>query len=117
MRTYDITVNDKELQFRLTTGNIIKLTKAIGKTPLQFLVDIDEKNDMPDLKEIGNILFYALQPRHKKDFVTVEDVYDLIDEMTDDGYNIADIIAIIVDIEKVSGIIPKVEENIEEEKN
>ena len=47
----------------------------------------------------------------------MDDAYNIFDEYLADGNNVTDFVKVILEIYQISGLIPKVEDVIETEKN
>lgn len=90
---------------RLTVSNTIKLQKAINKSPIEVFSKLE--NGLPDIAELAQVLYYALQPKHSDEFNNLGSVYALLDRYIDEGNDITKLIYLILDVYKVSGIIPK----------
>lgn len=96
-------------KLRLDAKRIEQLEDALGgRSPLSVFANVDK--GLPPLKDMLSILHCALvslQSNIKKD-----DVYEIYDEYINAGNNYTDFIKAIVEVFKVSGLIPK-EENTE----
>lgn len=104
----EITVNDKTLKLRISSRNAVALEKAIGENPLNVLKTFGDEN-LPSIEFIVNVLHASLQQLEHG--YTLDKCYDLYDEMIEEGKTIIDMIMLILDIFKVSGFIPDVEED------
>lgn len=112
MLYYTITINDKEYKARLTAKALVELEKKIGTNPINVFARMSvNENVMPDLEQLILILHASLQAMEHG--ITLEKTYNLYDEMVDSGKTMVDLVQDIIEIFKVSGMIP--EEN--DEKN
>lgn len=107
----DFEAGNKNYRLRLTTRNTVALEKQIGCSPLAIFGDGDA---IPQVTTMVAILNASLQSLNHG--LTINDAYDIFDDWLADGHNITDFISVILDIYRVSGIIPD-NSNNEEEKN
>lgn len=108
MMYVDFTAGGKDYKLRLNVRNIVALEKQLGCNPLAIFGNGDT---MPTLTTIGQILHASLQAYHHN--INLNDAFDLIDKYLEDGNTITDLLPVVVDIYKVSGLLP----NDAEEKN
>lgn len=108
------TVNDKEYKLRLAAKEAVNLEKKLQANPLNLIVAVGQKNEIPELSVLLEILFASMT--HFQHGVTLADVYDIYDEFCDEGNTIIDLIPIILDVFKVSGFF-KADAEETEEKN
>lgn len=97
---------NKTYELKLTTRGVVKLEKAIGKNPISLFVTDAGGTRIPTISECALVLYYALQPEAKN----LDAVYDILDEF-EGSFN--DLVVIIIDLFKASGIIPEDEDNSE----
>lgn len=97
-----------EYKLRLEAAQIIQLEKALGGvSPLTVFTKAGQ-NSMPALGDLLTILHYSLVAyNHSK---KMEDTYKIYDNFVAEGNTMADLINVIVEVFKVSGLIPKEEE-------
>ena len=102
-----ITIKDKEYKARITAKACVELEKKLGTNPLNIFIGMAEGNsfNLPSLGTILTILHASLQAYEHK--ITMDDVYNLYDEYVAEGHSIMDIIPFIVEVYKVSGLIPE----------
>lgn len=98
-----LTVKDNEYKLRLGAKACVDLEKKLGTNPVNILMAIAEKNQVPTLNTILNILQAALQKYHP---MTFEKVYELYDDYVEDGHTMLDLIPVIMEVFKQSGLIP-----------
>lgn len=108
----DFNAGNNAYKLRINTRNIIQLEKALGCNPLGVFGNGEE---MPTVTTMVTVLHASLQQYHHS--ITLNDAYDIFDEYLADGNNVTDFVKVILEIYQVSGLIPKVEEVIETEKN
>lgn len=101
-------VNDKELKLRISARNAVALEKAIGENPLNVIKSFGEEH-IPSVEFIVQVLHASLQQLEHG--YTLDACYELYDELIEQGKTILDMILLIIDIFKVSGFIPNVDEN------
>lgn len=102
-----ITIKDKEYKARINAKACVDLEKKLGTNPLNIFINMASGDNfiMPSLGSMLIILHAALQAYEHK--ITMDDVYDLYDDFVAEGHNLTDLVPIIVDIYKVSGLIPE----------
>ena len=106
------TVKDKDYKLRLSTGECVSLEKALGTNPINILTEVADNRAIPSLGILVKIIHHSLlQFQHG---LKESDVYAILDEYFDDGHSLIDVLPIVIDVFKVSGLIP---ENSEELKN
>ena len=102
MMYVDFSAGGKDYKLRLTTRSIIQLEKQIGCKPLMIFGD---GSQMPQITTLVAILNASLQALNHG--ITMNDSYDIFDAYLADGHSLTDFIAVIVNLYKVSGIIPE----------
>ena len=107
MNYIDFVAGDKEYKLRLNTRNTILLEKQLQCHPVAIFGNGDSEV-IPSVTTMVVILHCALQQYHHG--ITLNNAYDIYDEWLADGHASTDFLAIILDIYKASGIIPKDEE-------
>ena len=108
-----VTINNKDYKCRLSARALVDLEKKMGTNPLNIFMAIATKQEVPPLDALIQV-FHAslLQFNHG---ISIDDAYEIYDEFIDEGHNMMDLIPIIMDVFKVSGLLP--EEEAEEPKN
>lgn len=76
----------------------------MGINPVMVLSNIST-NNLPTIDTLITILHACLQSQHHG--ISLDDCYTIYDQMVDDGKSFADLIAIIAECFKISGLIPK----------
>jgi len=91
-------------KLRLDAKRIIDLETALGgKSPLSVFANAAES--APLLKDVLLILHYALQPLNSN--IKLENTYDIYDKWISEDNIMTDLYTAIVEVFKVSGLIPK----------
>lgn len=104
------TVGDTNYKLRINTRNIIDLEKKLGGNPLSiFLAD----DNIPTVENMVAVLHASLQ-QYQHDF-TMTKTYSLFDEWLDEGNDVTSFIPVILEVYKVSGIVPKDDESDKDE--
>lgn len=109
MMYIDFTAGNKDYKLRLNVRNTVALEKQLGCNPLAIFGD---GSTIPTMTTMVQILHASLQQYHHG--LTVNDAYDIFEEYLE-NHSVMDFVAVIVEIYKVSGIIPK--DNKIDEKN
>lgn len=100
----DFKAGNKEYKLRLNTRNVVALEKQIGCNPLGIFGGGDT---IPKVDTMVAILHASMQQYEHG--ISLNDTYDIFDAFLDDGNSIADFVSVIIDIYKVSGILPNEE--------
>lgn len=107
-----ITINNKDYKARLSARTCIELEKKLGTNPLNVFMEIAQKGQLPDVETLITIFQASLtQFQHG---IKMEDAYEIYDEFVDEGHNIMDLVPMLLEVFKVSGLMP---EEDKEEKN
>ena len=112
MLYYVFTVKDKDYKCRLAARNCVDLEKKLGTNPLNIFMEIAQKGQVPNLEVLIIILQASLQKFQHG--ISLDDTYEIYDEFVDEGHNLMDLVPILLEIFKVSGLMG---EEGEEEKN
>lgn len=103
MMYLDFVAGGNEYKLRLNTREVVALEKRLGCNPMAIFGD---GSVIPTITVMVDILHAALQANQHN--ITVEKAYGIFDEWLADGHTMPEFIAVIIDIYKVSGIIPEV---------
>lgn len=109
MMYVDFTAGNKDYKLRLNVRNTVALEKQLGCNPLAIFGD---GKTVPTVTVMVTVLHAALQQYHHG--ISLNDAFDIFDSYLEE-HTIMDFVAVIVDIYKVSGIIPS--EQVNTEKN
>lgn len=112
MNYIDFVAGNKEYKLRLNTRNTILLEKQLGCNPLNIF---GNGETLPTITEMVAILHASLQQYNHN--ISLTDAYDIFDRWLEDGNSTTDFIAVIMEIYKASGILPKDKQEEEEIKN
>ncbi len=108
-------VGDQEYHLRLTTKAIIDLEKKLGRNPVSPFLDV-EKGRLVTLTEMTAILHAAMQPLGHG--ITEAKTCEILDRYFEDGHNLYDLVPVLTDVFRSSGLIPAESGETEEnEKN
>lgn len=102
----------KDYKLRLNTRNIVMLEKQIGCNPIAIFGDGDT---LPTVTTMVAVLNASLQQLNHG--IGMNEAYDIYDAYLADGHSVSDFIKVIIDVYKVSGLIPADADNEENEKN
>lgn len=102
MNYVNFEAGDKAYMLRLNTRNTVALEKALGCNPLGIF---DTKGEMlPPITTLVTVLHASLQQyQHGIDMNKAYDIFDAYLE----NHSVDEFIYIVLDIYKVSGLIPK----------
>lgn len=92
----------KQYRLRLNTRNTIALEKALGGNPLGIFDA--EGATMPSVTSLVTVLHCALQQYNHG--ISLNDAYDIFDTYLEE-HTVDEFIYTVLDIYKVSGLIPK----------
>lgn len=101
MMYLDFTAGGNEYKLRLNTRDVVALEKRLGCNPMAIFGD---GRTIPTITVMVEILHASMQAYQHN--ITMEKAYDIFDTWLNDGNTMPEFIAVIVDIYKVSGIIP-----------
>lgn len=107
----DFTAGGKDYKLRLNTRAVVGLEKQLGMNPLAIFGNGDS---LPTVTTIIQILHASLQQYQHG--ISFDDVYDIYDAYIADGHVMTDLIPVIVDLYKASGLIKDVNKG-DSEKN
>jgi hypothetical protein len=103
MMYVDFEAGNKAYKLRLNTRNTVALEKILGCNPLNIFDATGET--LPAITTMVAVLHASLQQYHHG--ISANDAYDIFDAYLEDGHSIDEFILIILDIYRVSGLIPK----------
>ena len=102
----DFSAGNKDYKLRLNTRNIVVLEKQLGCNPLAVFGD---GKTIPTITVLVQILHASLQHYHHG--INLDGAYEIFDAFLDDGNTMTDILPIIIDVYKVSGLMRDDEEH------
>lgn len=102
MMYVDFHAGDKDYKLRLNTRAIVALEKQLGCNPLGIFGDGES---IPTVTTMVTVLHASLQTLHHG--IGINDAYDIFDAWLEDGNASVDFVHVILDLYKVSGIVPK----------
>lgn len=102
MMYHDFEAGNKAYRLRLNTRNIVALEKQLGCNPISIF---GKGDTIPAISTMVAVLHASLQQFHHG--ITMDDAYGIFDSYLEDGHAMTDFIPEIVEIYRVSGIIPK----------
>lgn len=108
MNSIDFIVGEKTYQLSLTTRSIVLLERQLGCNPISIFLNGEDETRIPSVTEMVNILHASLQRFHHG--IDMNTAYSIFDDYLADGHSITDFIPVLVDLFKVSGIMPKDDE-------
>jgi hypothetical protein len=101
MLYFDFEAGNKAYKLRLNTRNTVMLEKALGCNPLAIF---GTGETIPTITTMVQVLFASMQQYHHG--ITLEEAYDIFDAYLEE-HSVTDFIPVILEVYKVSGIIPK----------
>lgn len=104
----DFVANGNAYKLRLNTRDVVNLEKQLGCNPMSIF---GNGKTLPTVTVMVQILHASLQPYHHG--INLDKAYAIFDEWLEDGNAMTDFLAVIIDIYKVSGLIPKEVEETE----
>lgn len=108
MMYVDFATSGNEYKLRLNTRDIVALERQLGCNPMGIFGD---GSTVPTVTTMVQILHASMQQYQHN--ITIDKAYTVFDEWIEDGHSMTDFIGVIVDIYKVSGIIPADADNNE----
>ena len=107
----DFIAGDKTYKLRINTRAIVALEKALGCNPLAVFGDGET---IPTITSMVAVLHASLQQYQHG--ISMSDAYDIYDAYLADGNTAIEFVQVMLEIYKVSGLIPKNVE-VDTEKN
>lgn len=104
MMYYDFEANNKSYKLRLNTRNTIALEKKLGCNPLSIFGD---GSTLPTVEQMVTILWASLQAYNHN--ITLDNAADIFDDYLNDGNLMTDFFNVIIEVYKVSGLMPSEE--------
>lgn len=101
MMYVDFSAGGKDYKLRLDTRNTIALEKRLGCNPIAVFGDGET---IPTVGSMVAILHASLQPLNHG--ISLDDAFGIFDKWLEDGNSAIEFVNIILEIYKVSGIIP-----------
>lgn len=112
MMYYTLTVKDNDYKLRLSAKACVDLEKKLGRNPVAVIADMATSQTIPGLDVILTIVQGSMsQFNHGID---MNKMYEIYDDYVDEGHTMFDLIAVIGEVFKVSGLLP---DEAEPEKN
>lgn len=106
MMYVDFHAGNSDYKLRLNTRNVVSLEQRLGCNPVMIFGK--EGDSIPTITCMVTILHAALQTYHHG--VDINKAYDIFDEWVADGNASVNFAKVILDIYKVSGIVPSGDE-------
>jgi hypothetical protein len=110
---FDFEAGNKAYKLRLTTKAVMALESKIGCNPTMVFGVNKDNPRVPTVTEMVHILHNSLTHFHHG--ITFNDAMEIFDAWLDEGHTNTDFLAVIINIYKVSGIIPNTSEDTEDE--
>ena len=106
----DFKADNTDYKLRLRTRDVITLEKQIGCNPISIFGD---GNKIPTVNTMVAILHSSMQAYQHN--ISLNDAFDIFDKWLEDNHSITDFLPVIIEVYKISGLLPK--EKAAEEKN
>lgn len=104
MMYVDFSAGNKDYKLRLNTRNVVQLEKSIGCNPLAIF---GQGDTLPTITVLVSVLHASLQQFHHG--ITLDNTYAIFDDYLE-SHSINDFILLVMEIYKVSGLVPEVDE-------
>ena len=98
----EFNANNNEYKLRLNTRAIVALEEKLGCNPMAIFGTTG--TTIPTVTTMVQILHAALQQYQHN--ITLEKAYTIFDEWIEDGHAATEFLQVIIDVYRVSGIIP-----------
>ena len=109
-----ITIGGIDYKARLNAKACVELEKKLGTNPLNVYSKIATDGSLPDLGTMIIILQASLSTLNHG--ITLDKAYELYDTFIEDGNTMMDLVPIIFEVFKVSGLFKEEEDTIEKKK-
>lgn len=101
-----ITIKDRDYKGRLTARALVELEKKLGTSPINMFMEMSKNESIfPSLDMLLTVFHASLQALEHN--MTMDKVYELFDDMVDEGKTTVDLLNFIVEVFQVSGLISK----------
>lgn len=100
----DFETKDKSYKLRLTTRNVMKLEKTLGRNPVSIFADI-RNGTIPTVTDMIKVLHASLLAYY--DDMTEEQACEVFDAWVENGNCINDFIAVLIQIFEEAGLLEK----------
>ena len=97
-------VGDKIFNLRITRQSEMALKAKTGKSILKIMESMQDDQDIEPMLTI-----FLCACKWEKPEMTIEDVYDIWNEFVDEGYAIEELLALTMEIFRVSGYVKKID--------
>ena len=101
MMFIDFAAGGKEYKLRLNTRDVVNLEAKLGCNPMAIF---GNGSTIPTITTMVQVLHASMSQYNHG--ITLDKTYEIFDEWLADGHAMTDFIAVIVDVYRVSGIIP-----------
>ena len=99
-------IGEKEpLKLRLRARDCVQLEKTLGTNPLNVMMSMETRDELPSLTSMITIIHASLQCYHHG--IKMEDVLNYYDEYIEAGGSQVDLLELITDVFDTSGFLPK----------
>jgi len=103
---YTLKIKDNEYKCKISARGLCNLEDRLGVNPLNVFMSVSE-NNLPKLSQLLIIFHESLaQYNHG---ISEEEVDKIYDDFIDEGHSFVDFLNVILEILKVSGLVPKEE--------
>ena len=109
MLYYDFKAGNREYKLRLNTRNIIALEKKLGCNPLMIFGK--DGDSVPTVSAMVTILHASLQACEHG--IKFDDACNIFDDYIADGNSAVEFAKVIMEVYKISGIVPNSVEDSE----
>ena len=107
------TVKDRDYKLSFNFQACVDLEKKLGTNPVNiFMAMAGNDIKLPSLSDLITVLHFSLQALEHG--ISMDKTYEIYDAFIEEGHSMTDLIPVIIDVYKVSGLIP---EEVEEGKN
>lgn len=104
----ELIIGEETYKLKLDTKNMVNLERALGKSPLSILIDM-ENGKMPSTFEIITILHYCLQSMEHG--INSDATYKIADKYVEQGHTLFDLIPEFVKVFQNCGYISNEEDD------
>lgn len=111
--SYTWTVKDKDYELKLTMKRLRQLEQKLGKNPLLVFTNLGD-GAIPSTSDMIDILWASIQNSYA---CTDDIVCDLLDDWMEEGHEYTDLVTLVVDVFRTSGLIKEEQEEETKGKN
>lgn len=98
-----LNIGEETYKLRLNIRAMCEIEKKLGDNPINVLIAMEANTRLPNTQALVIILHEALQTYNHG--IKMEDTYNLLDKYLDEGHQYSELLTLVMDVFKTSGIV------------